>query len=263
MPDLLCTAFDVIDQIPQLYTSEDDSYDTRTLEDIENTILETDGEIRAALRLMYGTDLTSGITPWSKVPRAKKGGRYHDDHDNTGTGVLSPFITIASSAITELWTITFTSSTAYTFMGSISGSQGTGSTSSNSTSTNGYITIPSAKWSGTSISGDIFYIRVYEIEPLLVHLSAMKAAESILEGVFTEWIPNRSEGATVRRSKADALLKKLTDSDSNVSLEVGRSSRDISPIQIPWGVDEEGSIIGDFAPDQFSGFDSENVYNET
>jgi hypothetical protein len=210
MPSLLCTVFDVVDKIPQLYDKDDDVYAPLTLVNMRNVILESDGRLRSALRRWYGTDLTSGITPWAKIPERKRLGRFSDANDNTSDAELLPWITVGASAITELWTLTFTSTTAYTITGAISGSQGTGSTSSDSASTNGYITVPSANWSGTPANNDVYWVRVYDVEAQIVELSSLLAASAILADNTTEYVPNQSEASLGYLARARAILKALT-----------------------------------------------------
>lgn len=250
MADLLCTEFDIIDKIPQLWNDQDSVYKPRSLRDIQNIIIESDGMLRAALRQLYGADLTSGITPWAKFPEALTAPRV----ENTGSGVLSPKMTISASAITELWTLTFSSATAYAFSGSISGSQGTGATGSNSASTNTYLTIPSTKWSGTSESGDVFYVRVYEVEAAVVNMSSMFASALLLDNLYTDEIPNRTEMAKGYRETAEGLLAKYTDENSGYALEIGRAARDLDPIPIAGQmvVDDEGQVTTDWEDDEYT-----------
>lgn len=259
MVNLLCTEFDVIDKIPQLWNNQDSVYKPRSLRDIQNIIIESDGMLRSALRQVYGTDLTSGITPWAKFPEALTAPRAV----NSGSGVLSPEMTISSSAITELWTLTFTSSTEYGFVGSISGSQGTGTTSSDSASTNGYLTVPSAKWSGTPDSGDVFYVRVYAVEAALVNISSLFAAALLLDNLYTDEIPNRTEMAKGYKETAEELLEKYTSEDSGYVLEIGRTARDLNPIPIAGQmvVSDTGEDISDYADDEYDIALGERAHN--
>lgn len=249
MADLLCTEFDIVDKIPQLWDNNRSIYNPRSLRDIQNIVIESDGMLRTALRQIYGADLTSGITPWAKFPEALTAPRAV----NGGNGVLAPEMIISSSAITELWTLTFTSETEYSFSGSISSSQGTGATDTDSASTNVYLTVPSAKWSGTPDSGDVFYVRVYEVEAAVVNMSSLFAAALLLDSMYTEEVPNRTEMANGYRDTAETLLEKYTDEDFAYALEVGRSVRDLDPIPIAGQmvIDEEGQDIGVYAEDEY------------
>uniref|UniRef100_A0A6M3IIY7 Uncharacterized protein n=1 Tax=viral metagenome TaxID=1070528 RepID=A0A6M3IIY7_9ZZZZ len=81
---------------------------------------------------------------------------------NTGTGILKGVeVLLNTYAGNELWHITFSSATAFTLYrgeGTAS-SDGTGSTSSNFTSTSGIIKITTSQWSGTPVAGDQFKFR--------------------------------------------------------------------------------------------------------
>lgn len=219
---LLSTADDIVDIIPELFDSDNESW-VRTKTEIRNAIYTQDGALRSALRLQYGTDLT--CTPWGTFPKPNS--------SNTGDGVLSE-ITVAALAITEVWTLTFTSTTAFTIAGDLSGDQGTGSTGTDSVSTNAYVTIPSANWSGTPATGDIFTIRTYDIEAALVDLSSKFAAAHLLDTIFTQEVPNASEASKRWRSDAQSKLDGYLNSESGKggSLEVGFVSRDLSPAQV-------------------------------
>ena len=233
----------MIDLIPQLYDESSDTYPIKSLIEIRNYILTSDGVIRSKLKRVYGSDLTT--TPWSKIPEPNP--------NNGGDAILSPFITVSSDAITEVWTLTFTSSTEFTISGSISGSQGTGSTTSDSSSSNGYITIPSSKWSGTPSVGDVFYIRVYNVEQTLVELSAKRAAATILNSIYTEFVPNQSETARRLLEEVDEVLNKLVDPNSPDELSIGRLAPDLDPLQLLPGywVSDEGEDISKYAPDEY------------
>ena len=248
MPELLCTELDIVDKVPQLWNSMDGEYSPRSFIDILNVILESDGHIRSSLRQLYGADLTSGISPWAKVPEA------NSRPANSGSGVLSPWITVAATAITELWKMTFSSATAVTVTAGISGSQGSGTVSVDFTSTNSYITIPAANWGGTPASGDIFYIRVYDVEAAVMGLSSAWAAHMLLDNLYTEEIPNRSDMAKAYGDMVERLLKSYTNDNSPYELETGKTVRDLDPIPIPGQmvISDTGEDIGVYEDWEFA-----------
>ena len=246
---LLCTELDVIDLAPQLYQSgEANEYPVKSLAQIRSIILTTDGQIRSALRQLYGSTLT--ITPYAASPEAKS--------TNTGTGVLSD-ATIGTSAITELWTITFSSTTAFSVSGALSGSQGSGTTSAAFTSTNGYLAIPTANWSGTPASNDKFYVRVYAVEAMLIDCSRHLAAAVVLQAEYTEQSPNASsaadryiayvwgQGATRDTPRIIGLLQRLMDPSSGLELSVGISARNLDPVQVDWEISDTGEDVTNYA----------------
>lgn len=241
---LMCTERDVIDRIPQLYESGASSeYPVRSLAQIRRTIYQTDGQLRSMLRVLYGATLT--ITSWADVPEPKD--------VNTGTGSLTE-ATASAAAITELWTLTFSSSTAFSASGALSGSQGTGSTSTAFASTNGNLSIAAANWAGTPASGDIFFIRIFAVEPTLVDISACLAAISILRSVYGAEIPNSSDLAEQYEAylwgaeKKPGILRLLLDpTASGTVLQKGLSARNLSPIQVDWEISDEGEDVTNYA----------------
>lgn len=235
---LLCTERDVVDLIPQLYDSDADTFPVKSLAELRLYVQRTDGRVRSALKRLYGTDLTVSVTPWAQVPIPKG--------KNTGTGVLLE-ATANSAALTEVWSLTFSSATAYAFSGSLSGSSGTGTTASNSSSTNNHLTVNAASWSGTPANGDIFYVRTYEVDPVLVDASARLSAAAVLRSIYTEEIPNRSEFLKELEETAFATLRLLQDPDSGYELSKGVSTRDIDPIQVDYDIDQYGADVTKYA----------------
>lgn len=241
---LLCTEMDVIDKVPQLYESgTSPEYPVRSLAQIRRTIYSTDGQLRSLLRNLYGNDLT--ITSWADVPEPKD--------VNTGSGGLTE-ATASASAITELWTVTYTSSSAFSVSGALSGAQGTGTKSTAFASTNGYLSIAAASWSGTPSSGDIFFIRVFAVEPTLVDVSACLAAISICRSVYGAQIPNSSDFAEQyeaylwgSETKPGILRLILDPTKSGMTLQKGLTSRNLNPIQVDWEISDEGQDVTDYA----------------
>jgi len=241
---LMCTERDVIDRIPQLYESgASNEYPVRGLAQIRRTIYQTDGQLRSMLRVLYGDSLT--ITSWADVPEPKD--------VNTGGGGLTQ-ATASAAAITELWTVTYTSTSAFSVAGALSGAQGTGTKSTAFTSTNGYLSIAAADWSGTPANADIFFIRVFAVESTLVDISACLASISILRSVYGSEIPNSSDLAEQYEAylwgaeKKPGILRLLLDpTTSGTILQKGLSVRNLDPIQVDWEISEEGEDVTDYA----------------
>lgn len=218
--ELLSTTLDTLDLVPQLF-DEDASKWVRTLTEVRNSIYLQDGFLRSALRDKYGEDLT--IDPWASFPIP--------DESNQGDSNLTA-ITVSNDGITEVWTLAFTSATDYTIEGDISGSQGTGKTNLDSSSTNGYVTIPAANWSGTPQSGDKINIRTYNIEPAIIELSSKFTAAYLLSTIYTQEVPNASEAAELWKTNAQGKLEKYLDPTDPSELEIGYIGRDLSTIQV-------------------------------
>jgi hypothetical protein len=170
------------------------------------------------------------------------------DHDNTGENTGTAVLygcAPASDAYTELWTIYFTSDTAFTVTGSYSGSQGTGSTTTDFTSTNSDIVIPSDAWSGTPAAGDYFYIPVYKHVPEMVAISSLLTAGLILKSINANTSTEGAGIGTKFYNDAESLLDDiasgtsglmgvntlLNSSDLMISYEISHAGYDISNYQ--------------------------------
>jgi hypothetical protein len=176
--------------------------------------------------------------------------------ENTGTGVMYG-LNPSSSAYTELWTITFTSATAFGVVGSFSGSQGTGATSSAFTSTDSDIVIPTEAWSGTPASGDIFYVPVYKHHPSIVMLSTMLATGLIFKGQATGAAPDMNpEGAKLY----DDAMKMLEDIASGDASLLGVNTLiDSSDILVPYEISYSGTDVSNYRVDEICRYIS-NTY---
>lgn len=241
-PALISTPLDIRNLIPSL-VNQDGEWGV-PLGTLSHFILLADGQIRSELREIYGSDLT--VTPYVGIPY------WVPDSFGAGGGVLYS-ATAASTAVSETWTLTFTSATAFGFKGTVSGpSQGTsGSTGSSSSSTNARITIASTDWdiSTPPVSGNIFYISTYNHEPTLVKISSLLAAADLLDSIYGEQVPNTSSDSSERfRNEAMGIIRKLTDPDGQMTLECGRISIDTSPWLLAGGMEDIGDD-GNFATD--------------
>lgn len=177
------------------------------------------------------------------------------DHDNigenTGTGVLYGCVP-ASDAFTELWTILFTSDTAFSVTGSFSGSQGTGSISSDFTSTNSDIVIPSDAWAGTPASGDYFYIPVYKHVPEIVALSSLLTAGLVLKGINAS---TSTEGAGIGTKFYNDAESLLDDIASGVSGLMGVNTLlNSSDLMISYEISHAGYDISNYSDDEYNRF---------
>lgn len=159
--------------------------------------------------------------------------------ENSGSGVLWG-LTPATTAYTEYWTITFTSSTAFTVTGSYSGSQGTGTTSTAFTSTNSDIVIPSDAWSGTPATGDKFYIPVYKHHPSIVTIATMLATGLIFKGQATGSAPDTNPAGSQLYNDAIKALKAMKEAGGailGVNTLISSSDLMVSYEIAPWGAD--------------------------
>jgi len=113
---------------------------------------------------------------------------------NTGSGILKGISSIVDSyAGSELWHITFSSSTAFTlYRGEgTSTPDGTGTISSSFTSTSGIITIAAAQWAGTPITGDQFKFRTDSNISEEDGIGFLEDANEIINGMALEFIDDQ------------------------------------------------------------------------
>lgn len=218
-----------------------------------------DSIINGQLRAFYTIPTSLQATVWNGPPQVPFAQADQGITGNTGTGSLSD-VTPGTSAIAEMWTITFTSATAFTVTASISGSQGSGTKSADFTSTNSYLVIPSTKWVGTMVSGDIFYVSVYNIDPTIVTISALIAAGLLLKGVYLG--QNDSDlGNSFYRQGMDLLTKMTTpNKDGFITLD-GYSGVDTSPEGVGYQVDDLGRDISTYADNEQTSFNDSTSGN--
>lgn len=195
----------------------------------------------------------SGVSTFETTPYSGPVLIPRPDHDNTGentgTGILYGCLP-ASDAYTELWTIKFTSDTAFSVTGSFSGFQGTGSISADFTSTNSDLVISSDAWAGTPASGDEFYIPVYKHLPEIVSLSSLLTAGLILKGVNAN---TSTEGAGIGTKFYNDAISLLDDIANGTSGLLGVNTLiDSSDLMISYEISHAGYDISNYRSDEVS-----------
>lgn len=235
--DAICTYLDVVDLVPQLYDDEDQNFPVLSPEAIREMIIRNDSQLRGELRPYFG-DSISTTTPYAVTPIARYG--------NSAAGKLlltngTNDITVSTGAsiYTQVYKISFTSTTAFSVEGDLTGAQGTGATSGNFTTSDTFVTINSALWSGTFFNGDVHYLKIYNHEHLLTHLSALLTAQYILDTIYTEEVPDASATAEKYGEKYKQTIRMLRN--GTAFLEKGLTNRDINPIQVDYEIDEYGN----------------------
>jgi hypothetical protein len=144
-----------------------------------------------ALSVYYSVS-TMKTTPWASaiVPASI----WHDPHQAVGgrpsslswdasnrSGVYAIAVDTDEDTVhTQMYTITFTSSTAFTVDGQVEGSMGSGNTSTNFTAGNGDFTISSDAWFGTFTDKQKFYFAIYSWYPRIVRLAVAAATAMVL-----------------------------------------------------------------------------------
>jgi hypothetical protein len=180
---------------------------------IDMAIMRGSAVVDLKLGKIISGDSALHVTPFPSpilIPYSDTNG----EGENEGSCILEGVI-INSSAYTEYWTLTFTSSTAFTLKGSISGSQGSGLTSAAFTSTNGDITIPADAWSGTPATGDKFYFASYRHHQSIVLLATMLSTGLVFKGLDGRTSGEESAGAKLYKD-ALSLLNEIVTSDAGL-----------------------------------------------
>lgn len=238
---LLSTERDVLGILEKLFPTNPDETKIRNVQEILNVIKMTDGYIRAKLYNCVGTDLTT--TSWAGMPFA--------DRNNQGNvSLLTVTLANTSAPITETWTIKFTSSTAFTLTGSMSGSNGTGSTAAAFASTDTYYTIAAASWSGTPNVGDKIYFNTYDIDAVLVECSALRAAAHLLDSVYAEEVAGASDYAARFEERAQKILDEFCNPDYRTQLpSKGETDVDVQYIQKFYDINTDGEDDTSYADD--------------
>lgn len=144
---------------------------------------------------VYYSEANLKTDPWvsmvipSAVWDARVGGA--DSYGNRGASLAIDTINQAgvraitpgtdnTTVFTDMYTITFTSSTAFSITGLIAGSVGSGTTSSDFTAGNGDFSIDSEAWYGTFEKDHKFYFSLYTFYHRIVRLATAAAVAMIL-----------------------------------------------------------------------------------
>jgi hypothetical protein len=242
MLTLLSTPGDIRNLREEIYTSVRD--DRRLI----SHILRADGIIRSRLQRLYTLDSAlENAAPWNGPPIGRIS--VGDQDGNSGTGSLRD-LTPSPTARTQLWTLTFTSTTAFSISGSVSGAQTAGSITSLYTSTDGEISIPVARWTAGFAIGDQIFVSVYKHKPLVVWLSATYATYFASSELFrgTEGVP-----AEVEQMKTDVLevLEMLNKPYSEDGMRLDSfAERDISPEGVGYSISLTGQDISQYADNE-------------
>ena len=206
-PDLFTTPIDVriLNEIIQSQTEN-----SKILADNSRllwAIFWATDEVRTSLYRTYpGDSYLEAATPYCSPVLVPKYNEHSGISENTGSATLYGIVP-SSDAETELWTITFSSTSAFSVTGSRSGSQGSGTKGIAFTSTNTWISIPADVFSGTPANGDVFYVAVYKHYPIIVYLTSLIAASIVHNGLFNFLAPNESQITDRFRQEANRLIK--------------------------------------------------------
>ena len=235
--DAICTYLDVVGLVPQLYDDEDQNFPVLSPEQIREMVIRNDAQLRAELRPYYG-DSISTTTPYAVTPVARYGNSANGKLLLTN-GTTDIAVSTGATIYTQVYKFTFTSATAFSCESDLTGTQGTGSTSSAFTTTDTFVVVNNALWNGTFFNGDVHYLKIYNHENLLSHLSALLASQYILDTIYTEEVPDASATAEKYGDKYTNIVRALQA--GTTFLEKGLSKRDINPIQVDYEIDQYGN----------------------
>ena len=240
---------DVVDLIPQLYDPEENKFNVLTENEIRSIITRTDARLSSELRPYYGADLTTSA-PYATTP-IPRFGNSEDGNILLTNAAGSATLTVSSSlSATQVYTVKFTSATAYTVESDLTGANGTGATGSSFTTTDTFLTLPTGIFNGTFFNTDVHYIKCYQHEPALVYLSALLAANTILNTIYTEEVPDASATAERYLEQYERQIRALQNGQA--FLEKGLSTRDINPIQLDYEIDEYGVDATNYADKDYN-----------
>lgn len=174
------------------------------------------------------------------------------DENNQGIGrLLGDVIVVSALAITEQWEIRFTTSSAFTVTGSSSGDQGDGNVSTEFTSTNERVVIPTSAWSDTDRiqADDIFRFATCNVFRILRAISAYKATALALQSLFSQNSINSEVESDKWMKHADSILDKMIGDDPQYKLSTF-PNRNLDPIGIAYNIDEYGRDASDYADNE-------------
>ncbi len=211
---------------------------------IETEIYRADGIINGYLQKYYSIPTSFDTASWSSIPVAARGNTLNS---TTAPRLGSVFINNSSTVDprTAVWKITADSATTYSLFSYLEGSQGTGLVvSSDTTSTNGDVTILSAAWENTTsmADGDKFYFSVTDVDPLINSISIKLATATILSSVYNEQMPNDSDQAIRLWREGIALLNKMQRPFESNGLRVGAySAQSVKSISVAYKISAFGT----------------------
>lgn len=268
-PTMYCTVLDVIMQSGDILTDQlnlkifDSSQDpiVRFAHQVEHDIVQATNMVKSCLSAIY-TESGLEMTPYAGIP-------FRDVSQSNLDDKSSPYLSAAEAgllAITEWWTLTFSSNTNYAAKGSASELQGSSTISLDFISAgDGDLKILALEnpntWIGTFTTSEKFYIATYKHKPVVVSVTAMLALAYALKHIFTAELPNLSDYAKDLENTAMKWLDDLSEPyKSGKTLDGSVPARDFSDIQLPYieliDVTGAGPFLGDLADYDYDGYEN-------
>lgn len=178
-------------------------------------------------------------TPWAGIPFRTE--------ESLGKGRLSGgLIAVASDAVTDQWEVVFTTSSAFAVTAYYGGAQGTGNKSSDFTSSDSKIQIPSTAWleADKIMARDKFKFATFNVFRLLTALATRWALSEYLHSEFVGEIPNAEEQSGKWVDKVNAILENMQGEHPKVKLS-SYPSLDLDPIGLATDIDDYGRDLTD------------------
>lgn len=249
MKNPISTYLDVIDLVPHL--KDDDNIGVHKFVfsplQLREKILENDSEIRGILRPLYGSNLE--MPPYIANPVPNK--------ENSSQGTLLPRTNQVKIELNpsiedvHVYKIRFTGTTEFEVESELTGTQGQGQISDQFNTDDGFLTIPSQVWKGAFEAQDVFYIKVYHNEKILILLSALLAAIDSLSAVYAEQSPNLSSAAQAYQERYGKIIEKILNQDIKLEGKVGVESVNLDPIQVDYEISELGIDVTNYSDNEW------------
>ena len=238
-----CTILDVATKFPKIVTEsinldQSDSPISRYSYEIDASIIDVTQEIYAALKPTYSSYANLlASTPWV--------GLIISDKQNSSPSSRLRACEAGASAITEMFSVDFSSATAYTVTGWLSGGLGSGTISTDFTASgDGDILIKAATnsglFTGTFTTGDTIFISVNKwnrtVSTIATYLSTADVLKNIAFSTGINIDPSIFERYANHAKRILDRLQRPDDKDGYIM--DGLPSQDLSDIQLgDWGED--------------------------
>jgi len=226
---------------------------------VKLAILRATGIVDMKLGRKFSGVSTMEVTPYVS-PALKPQADEEGEGENTSTCELLG-VTAASSATTEMWTVTFSSTTAFSVTGSLSKSQGSGTIGTAFVSTNADISIATDAFSGTPVTSDKIYFMTYKHHKSIVCLASMLAVGLISKGQQMQGPVNENDPGIQMYNDAINLLDDIVEDKAGL---IGVNYLpDTKDIMQSYEIDVFGYDISNYGTDTYSRFagDSTNSNN--
>ena len=246
-----CTILDVVLRLPMIVTGEinldeSDSPVVRYGYQIDEAIRDASQEVYTALLPLYSIGNLEATSPWV--------GAIISDGQNDDPTARLLACAAGASAICEHFTLTFSSATAYTAAGFLSGGIGSGTKSANFTGSGDADLLISAAdnagmFNGTFVSGDKIYISINKWNRFISRIAVDKAiAQVTRELAYSNGISIDPAIYERYSNRAKRRLKRLQLPDDKEGYELSTlAARDLNEIS-----------MGDWWHDRFDAFGQED-----